>query len=456
MLTTITDVTEWTTLCGGTLLQKGTRPVERIVLDSRENCEGALFVAIKGTHTDGHAHLTAAIKGGAAAILISVPPTSFPPDVSVICVPDTARALQDAAVKWKKNVAPTCIAVTGSVGKTTTREMLAAILQAHAPTFAAPENFNTEIGAPLSVLGMPRGTKYLICEFGMRACGEIAFLSRMLQPDMGILTCIGSSHLETLGSRQAIAEAKMELICGMQGGSLVYDGEEPLLLPLRTCNVRGVPVYRSQIIKLGVHDGSTNFSYGGMCYTVKGVGAHLLYDCTLACTAARMLGLSVKEIRDGLQGFRPAAGRQELLRLKDGITLIADYYNAAPESMEAAIHALTELANGRTLAILGGMLELGAQSALYHEALGRILAARKTSLLWCIGAEAEQIAKGARDGGMTEEQIRLLPYPYQADQLAAALLPLLRPEDTILLKASRKFRLETLVTAICARLTETE
>lgn len=454
MLTSITDYKEWVRLCNGKLLKQSNRPIQRIAIDSRENCENAIFVALPGTRTDGHAHLTSAIEKGASALLISAPPPPTSKDLTIIQVPNTVDALQQAAKQWKAMVSPVCIAITGSVGKTTTKEMLFSILQNVAPTFATKENYNTEIGVPLSVLSMPQGTRFFICEFGMRAKGEIAFLSKLMSPDLGILTCIGSSHLEMLGSRNAIAEAKMELISGMQGGTLVYDGEEPLLLPLRTWSGRGVPVYRSQICKLGMRDGNTRFSYQGACYTVQGVGAHLLYDSALACTAARLLGLNEKDVRQGLQSFQPACGRQQIMHLRHNITLIADHYNAAPESMEAAIQSMIELAPARTIAVLGGMLELGECSQIYHEALGRVIAARRISLLWCIGEEAAFIAKGALAGGLDNKQLHLVKKTFEADCLAEEICSVLKPNDTILIKASRKFCFEKLIDAIAERLAE--
>lgn len=437
---------EWSSLFGGELLQCGTREITGFSVDSRTTQNGDMFLALAGRQTNGHQFLSDAIANGAAALLVQTMNIPLPSDITVIRVSDTMAALTNAAKSVLDTIAPCTIAITGSVGKTTTKGLLCAILSQQHATFATPGNYNTEIGVPLAILTMPTDTRYFLCECGMRGAGEIQHLATLLQPNIGIITCIGTSHLELLGSRAAIANAKMELTTGIKpNGTLIYDGEEPLLSPCRKrSGLRAIPVLRNRLYTLGIHEDYTNFSYMGKSYRAPLFGDALLYDAAIAITTARHLGFSEKEIQTGLSAYHAATGRQELLHPTADITILFDGYNAAPESMYAAIETLTALPAKRRIAVLGDMLELGKESVELHYALGTLIAAKGISLLFCIGKDAAWIAKGASCGGMNKAAVVLFDNHCDFESISDEIASVLCAGDLLLLKASHALGFEKL------------
>lgn len=460
-------VTEWV---GGELIFQGvseTEPIWSVCTDSREVEPGGLFCAIRGERVDGHTYIPTAQTAGCACVLCEQVPEGLAG--CYIRVADTVAALSRLAAgvrdTYLSELAVT--AVTGSVGKTTVKELCAAVLREQAPTFCREGNYNSVIGMPLCVLGI--GTEYraAVLEMGMSARGEISAMSRAARPTIAVITNVGSSHLAYLGTRENIARAKLEILDGMHpGGHLVLCGDEPLLgqeLP---------PAYRDGTAGVTVHTVSprepsadfflfdirpagegTSFSLrlpSGSCWSdlyVPAHGAHMALDAAYAAAVGYLSGMSRESVARGLGGYRAAHLRQETRCVGD-VTLVLDCYNAAPESVKAALDTLADLpTTGRRLALLGDMRELGEDSDSLHRAVGGYAATRLDGL-WTVGASGAEIAAGAAAAGLSfvrafaaegEEPNSEVIAAVVAADIAEALLP----GDTLLIKASRALRLET-------------
>jgi UDP-N-acetylmuramoyl-tripeptide--D-alanyl-D-alanine ligase len=416
-------------------------------IDSRAIAPGELFVGLSGEQADGGAYAAEALEAGAWGVLVTPQHAGAlvetHPGGAVLAHPDPLSGLQALASAWSgelRSEGAKIVAITGSTGKTSTKDILAALLAPHCRAVASPANFNTEIGLPLAVLGAPPRTEVLVLELAMRGPGQIAELTAIAQPDIGMILNVGPSHLELLGSLEAIAAAKAELIAGMRpGSSLLVPADEPLLRPHLRADL--------ELITFGDgRDGSLAASVrlaerrpdGTVVIRDRGEDialwptfgqAHNLRNLVAATGAARALGVTPR----GRLDVRFAALRGERFALPDGVVLIDDCYNANPMSMRAAIDDLAETARGRRVAVLGDMLELGPDAPRYHREVGEYAAARGVGLLVTVGPLAAETGSGFAG------EAHSVGEPSAAAELLEALL---REGDTVLVKGSRRLGLE--------------
>lgn len=458
--------------CGVNLLGKSRTAVTTACTDSREAESGSLFCAIRGERTDGHDYLAAAYAAGSRCFLCERIPADASAafqDACFLRVPDTVAALSQLAAGFRADCLPEIrvIAVTGSVGKTTTKELCAAVLRTASPTFCREGNFNSVIGMPLSVLGIGTDIRTAVLEMGMSARGEISAMSQAAHPDLAIITKIGSSHLEHLGTRENIARAKLEILDGMRpGGQLLFDGDEPLLraeMPHRRQNIRVYSVSLTDptadflATDIRPEADSTVFSLRLPTGTVWSnlrvpalLSRPLMQDAAYAAGVGFLTGMNREAVMQGLSGYHPAAMRLNRCCI-GGITVLEDCYNAAPESVQAALETLPLLAaqtGGRRMALLGDMKELGSDAVALHRATGAACADR-LDRLWTVGKLGAEIAVGAREAGMQAVTIvNRREGTADAKAVATELLSELKPGDILLIKASRAMHLEAVTEKI--------
>ncbi len=433
--------------CGGTV-DKKYEDVEFLGAgnDTRVLQPGQLFIVLQGAR-DGHDFIPAAMEKGAAAVLCSRRVGDYP----AIYVKDPRKALGDIAREEMKRIHPKVVAVTGSVGKSTTKEMIATVLSQAFRTSKTPANHNNDIGMPMAILSMPLDTQVAVTEMGMNHFGEIAYLSKICCPDVGVIINIGTAHIEFLGTREGIRQAKMEITEGMQtNGMLLLNGDDTLLRNLdrepkqrvtyfgqaEGCAVRAVDAWQDgETLRFRAEAGKLSFPVE---MTLE--GEHYIDDALAAIAVALKLGMLPEKIQAGLAAFHNISGRQEILQLEQGYTLINDCYNAGPESMAAALAVLGKKP-GRRIAVLGDMLELGDCTQAEHYRIGRI-AAEKADLVFAYGPNSGRILNGTITGGMPESKGRAF-----TDQkaLTQALIRAAKPGDVILFKASHGMHLERIL-----------
>ncbi|MBQ9746714.1 MAG: UDP-N-acetylmuramoyl-tripeptide--D-alanyl-D-alanine ligase [Clostridia bacterium] len=439
---------------GGTLL--GADPAARFFAfstDSRKISGGELFFALSGERFDAHAFVPEVIAAGAACAVVSKPQAE---NIPHILVHDTKTALGAFAKNYYSLFSSFTIGVTGSVGKTTTKEFIAAVLAEKYETAKTAGNFNNEIGLPLTLLAFEAPKNALVAEMGMSARGEISRLTRIARPDIAVITNVGSSHLENLGTRENIALAKLEIAEGLpEDGVLIMNGDEPLLRAKK--NIVKNTVFVSLIDKncdyyaYNIEEGNNFLSFvysspDGKTHEgvkIPAVGKHNVYNALCAIVVGEKAGLSEEEIRAGLMAFTPPAMRAQVQKRGD-FTVIEDCYNASPESMRASLAVLCGGAYGagRKIAFLGEMRELGRDSAKMHFDVGAYAAHAGVQVLFTFGKNAEQIALGAKSAGMSEESIFTINDTENTDGAAEKLKEIIKKDDIILFKASRALKLE--------------
>lgn len=426
---------------------RGTISVNGISTDSRTIRPGELFVPLRGENFDGHDFLVRALRNGAAACLSEEVIAGLA--VPVVQVQDTLRALGDLAAGLRRRFDGPLVAVTGSSGKTTTKEMLASILVRTAPGLKTEGNFNNLVGLPLTLFRLERDHRWAVVELGMSARGEIARLAEIAFPTVGIITNIGPAHLETLHGLDGVARAKGELFAALKpGGIAIFNADDPRVAALPVANgvtcigygIEGLARVRAERIEEG--GGAVSFRLqlddAGWPVTLKVPGRFHVYDALAAAAAALALEIPAEQIVAGLEVFVPLSGRMQSHLLDGGVILLEDYYNANPLSMQAALQALSGYGEtGRRIGVLGDMLELGVASAELHRQIGRA-AAESCDVLVTFGPQARGIADGAREACMQGEIVSC------DDPTAVAewLLPRLQPGDRLLLKGSRGMRME--------------
>ncbi len=458
-------MTELADICGGVLCCVGGEtnrdiPFHFVSTDSRESSEGTLFVAIDGARVDGHNFIGAALSLGSDCILCERIPNMLSDRKYVaVVVEDSLKAVGELAKAYDRRTSHRKVAITGSVGKTTTKEFVAAVLSESLKVHKTEGNYNSNIGMPLSMLSMSRDTEVSVLEMGMSNFGEIEYLSRIAEPDIAIVTCIGSSHMEYLGSRENICRAKMEIVKGLKkGGTLLLNGDDDLLcsypvedfVPVyvgfgencqfRACNVRTTE--KQTVFDIRYPGGSVDN------VVIPTLGNHNVYAALFAFAVGIRMNLELSAILRGLRNFVPVGMRQNIYEL-DGITVIEDCYNASPESMKAAIHVLRNVTlqkgKGRMAALLGDMYELGSRSDAFHEEVGREFAKDGGSMLFTFGNSADYIAGGAILGGMLNESIYRNRDVTKPEISGEMLLHSLREGDTLLVKASRGAAAERII-----------
>ncbi len=451
-------------ICGGMLCYVGGDvgadiPFRSVCTDSREATEGTLFVALGGERVDGHDYIAAAVRSGNDCVLCERIPESIDSKYVAVVVDDSLRAVGELAKAYDRRINHRKVAITGSVGKTTTKEFVAAVLSEGFRVHKTEGNYNSNIGMPLSMLSMQNDTEVSVLEMGMSNRGEIEYLSRIAEPDIAIVTNIGSSHMEHLGSRENICHAKMEIVKGLRkGGTLLLNGDDPMLRAYLTPGVTPVFVgietecdFRAVNIRNCIGNTIFDIEYSGGTLrniSIPVMGKHNVYAALYAFAVGIRMGLDEKTVVNGLTRYRPVGMRQRIYEV-GGITVIEDCYNASPESMKAAINVLQSLSAekkaGRMTAVLGDMYELGASSDVFHEEVGMYFAKKGGAMLYTFGENAEDIARGAILGGMNPENIFRNQSVRSPELTGEMLIHSLRAGDTLLVKASRGAAAERII-----------
>jgi len=421
-------------------------PIGRACVDSRLVRAGDLFVAMRGERTDGHLYVAAAVAQGAAAVLVEAP-CAVPQGVGLVLVDDARRALLRAARAIAGDYRGVVCAVTGSVGKTTTKELWAAALGPLGPVFRNPGNLNSDVGMPLAIFGLQQEHRAAVFELGMRGRGEIARLAGIVRPRVGIVTRIGIAHLEVLGSVEAIARAKAELLAALpQDGTAVLNADDPwtpflsLSAPPRVLLAGRDPAADLRIVEarsLGTEGSLVRLRFAGQeapC-RVRLPGDGAVADAALAVGGAVAAGVAFTDAAAAVEAATPEHGRLRTLHVR-GVTVIDDTYNASPQSVEVALRLLGEVAcPGRRIAVLGDMRELGGGEREGHVQMGRE-AAGCADLVLAVGEFAEVVAQAARAAGTSAAACQ------DASGAARWLRREARDGDVVLLKASRAVGLE--------------
>ena len=418
----------------------------RVTIDSREVGPGDLFVGLPGATHDGGRFAAQALAAGAWGVLVAprhAEDARCAPPGALLAHDDPLTALQQLARAWRRTLGAKTIAITGSTGKTSTKDILAALLQPHRATFVSRGNFNTEIGLPLELLAAPAGTEALVLEMGMRGAGQIAELTRIAEPDVGVIVNIGPAHLELLGSIEAIAAAKAELIADLHAdATAVIPANEPLLDPHRRDDIATVTFGPGGDVTLARQDAEGNVEIDAqgerVALRLDFHQQHLRGNLLAAVAAARAIGVTPGgELTVAFSGRRG-----ERTRLANGVTVIDDCYNANPMSMRAALDDLAATAGeGRRVAVLGDMLELGPDELRFHAEIGAHAAAQGVDLLVAVGDRSRATAEAF--GAAGEAQLAA-----DAAQAAALVPKLVRAGDTVLVKASRGVGLERVAEAL--------
>ena len=414
--------------------------------DTRKLEKGQLFIALQGQR-DGHEFIPAALENGAAAVLC----THCDGDYPAIVVDDTRIALGDIARGERERIGMKVVGVTGSVGKSTTKEMIAAVLETTYRVGKTPVNHNNDIGMPMAILAMAEDTEVAVLEMGMNHFREIAYLASIGKPDVAVIINIGTMHIEHLGSMEGILQAKLEILEGMDpDGRIILNGDDALLWNQHKILDRksiyfGIRNAESDIQATAIRQEngvlSFNAKVGQLEFSVELAleGAHYVQDALAAVAVGLELGVHPVSIGESLLKFRNMEGRQEIYEV-NGFTVIKDCYNAGPESMAAA---LTVLGNrpGRHVAVLGDMLELGVCAGAEHYKVGR-LAAEKADILLAFGPNSTRMLHGAITGGMSNVRARAFT---DREQLVQVLRQMAKPGDVLLFKGSRGMRMELLL-----------
>ncbi|HVE68754.1 MAG TPA: UDP-N-acetylmuramoyl-tripeptide--D-alanyl-D-alanine ligase, partial [Solirubrobacteraceae bacterium] len=414
----------------------------RATVDSREAGAGDLFVGLPGERVNGGRFAAQALAAGAWGTLTdleSAPDAGGAPPGAVLAAADPLAALQRLAREWRRELGARTIGVTGSTGKTSTKDILAAVLAPHVATVASPANLNTEIGLPLAVLGAPLGTEALVLEMAMRGPGQIAELTAIAEPDVGVIVNVGPVHLEILGSVEAVAAAKAELIRDLRpGATAVVPAGEPLLAPHLRDDVDVVTFGEGGDVRLARADGAR--------VAIQARDERVELELSFAQAHNRLNTLAAVAAALAV-GVRPAgrvevafsAGRGDRVDLPNGVAVIDDCYNANPMSMRAALEELAVTASGRRVAVLGDMLELGPDEARFHREVGAHAARRGVDLLITVGPRAAAMLDAYDGEGHAVAD---------AGEAAALLPELVEPGDTVLVKASRGVGLEVVAQAL--------
>lgn len=442
---TLKQIADW---CGGKVSARFEHlRVSRMQSDSRKVRSGDLFVALKGAKADGHDFAETAINHGAVAALVSRPISEKLPSIEV---EDTLRAYGEIAAGYRKLTGVKVVGITGSVGKTTTKEMTASVLEAVYHTAKTEGNHNNNLGLPMTIMDMPEDTEVAVLEMGMNHSGEMEYLSDIARPDLAIITNIGTMHIEHLGTREGILQAKLEIMRGMpEDGAGVFNGDEPLLWNIRAIGKHkkyyygienhACDVTATDIVEL---DDGVRFVLHGFGQQfelfVPMLGRHAVYNALAATTVGLLLGVKPEQLQTRFSSFHNTGMRQKIY-VKNGVTIIEDCYNAGPESTEAALDVLAGIkTDGRRIAVLGDMLELGNRSAAEHYRIGR-LAVGKADLLLTYGEHSVRTLTGAITGGMNPKNTDHFD---THEDMAHMLKMRVSEGDVVLFKGSRGMRME--------------
>jgi UDP-N-acetylmuramoyl-tripeptide--D-alanyl-D-alanine ligase len=455
------DVTRVAQLCQGALEGRGgDARITRVVIDSREVRDGDLFIALPGTRTHGHAHVPDALRRGAVAAIVAPGAPPLPEDLqdkALVRVKFPRKALADLARAHRRTLRCPVIAVTGSNGKSSTREIIAAALSPLGEIVQSPRSFNNELGVPLTILAAGPDTQALIVEMGTNGRGEIRSLCGIARPDMGVVTNVASAHLEGLGTLEGIAREKGALAEALpEEGLLVLNGEDERVVEMAGRTQARVVTYaigegRATVWGCRVERtprGIAVWVYGKMRLFLPVMGVHNAQGAMAAVAVALALGVAPKEMRKGLRSVRLPGLRLEKRRMR-GVHVLLDCYNANPESLQSATDELVARGGDRRkILILGDMRELGPRSDAMHRDCGRRLASR-VDVLWCVGGEARAAYEAAVEAGMHPEQVF-----WSQDVETAVRQPAVTfraDDDLVLFKASRGMALEQMAEGLLGK-----
>lgn len=437
------------------------RKVTNVAYDSRDVTADSLFCAVKGERTDGHLYIADAVKSGASCVIAEREPENVTGDFSAVIVDDTVKALGRLAGYYRSLSDAVVVAVTGSVGKTTTKDFIASVTSESFVTVKTEGNHNNEIGLPMTLLSLTADCRVAVVEMGMSSRGEISAMTKIARPDIAVITNIGTSHMANLGSRENICEAKLEIIEGLRrDGTLLINGDEPLLVSNGKCigaKLFGIHSpsadYKAMNIKSESDRTVFDVVYSNRALInveIPALGRHNVYNALTALAVGAILGMDEEHIRSGLKKFKSSGMRQRIYE-KGGVTIIEDCYNASPESMRAAIEVLVSKAKsmgGVPAALLGDMLELGEDSRLMHDQLGQFAAQMKVKKLYCYGQMAETVAEAAIKKGVRAENVYVCTDISKPEVMADMILGSIETGDVLLVKASRGIAAEKVLEAM--------
>ena len=437
-------------LMGGTLYGDGSAEITGIVRDNREVTPGAMFLAFKGENTDGHKYIPAALAAGASCCLASYLPDGV--TEGVIVVEDVQAALETLAAAYRETLKIPVLGVTGSVGKTTAKEMVASVLSQRFSVLKTQGNYNNQLGVPMTLSRIEPEHEFAVIELGVSHFGDMEPLAKMAKPDAMLITIIGRAHLEFFGDRNGVFKEKTSVLDAMKDGAPVFVNGDDDLLRSMTCPQRkitfglseGCDVRAEEIQHLP--DGTTNCVIVSkdrrIPVRITAYGEPMLYAALEGAAVGMEYGLTDDEIISGIASYAPAGDRARVIEAKN-FTIVSDCYNANPDSTAAGLRSLSRTAAKRKVAILGDMGELGAEENQLHFETGKVAAETGVELLITCGSLSKHTAAGAKENGVQQvESFDTL------DEVAAALPELIQPGDWVLVKASHSMHFEKLVAAL--------
>jgi len=437
-----------------------------VSIDSRNISADDVFVAIVGDVHDGHNFINDVLKQGIVGLVVNREKAKDLPisawqtqNVACVAVADTTRALGDLAAFHRSRTDVSVIAITGSNGKTTTRQMTAEVVAKKFNTLSTVGNYNNQIGVPLTLLRLISEHKWAVVELGTNRPGEIARLAQICSPDIGVITNIGPAHLEGLGSLDGVMREKGQLIEHLKaGGKAVLNADDRRVYKIAAQTKKEVLLFgqseNARIRATAVKEKAAGISFNldlpkeSLRVNLKVPGQFMVINALAASAVGHLLGLSAKDIKAGLEKFKPAWGRMNIFQTANGIHIIDDTYNANPDSMKSAITTLKSLrANNRSILVAGDMLELGEQAESLHRQVGAWAAAAGINQLWVTGDFAGAVIEGAKDAGMKVEHI----FAGSREKLLIELQKSLKPGDWVLVKGSRGARMDAVVEGLKQR-----
>lgn len=449
-------LTQLANACGGQLIcADGEKTVSEVVTDSRKICEGTVFVALCGEKFDGHNFVEQSFSQGAICCVVN---NDFEEDndMPLIKVENTYAALRDIAAYYRSRFDIPAVAITGSVGKTSTKDMVASVLEKHYNVLKTEGNFNNEIGLPLTAFRLGSDNDIAVFEMGMSAFGEISRLTRIAVPETAIITNIGFSHIEHLGSRENILKAKLEILEGIpSGGTVILNGDDPFLnsvvgtLPFETLTY-GIENQSCDVVAFNIKKSAEGTEFEVKIeeeiykVQVNVPGLHHVYNALSAILTGEIYNMPAEEIIAGIADFKPSGMRQNVTVVDDKV-LIKDCYNASPTSMKSGLEVLSVTPpksledEFRRVAVLGDMLELGDFAEEAHRAVGRLCCEYDLGCLIAVGPNAKFVAEGAIENGFNSSELYVF---YDNTSAKEHILDILKSNDVILFKGSRGMRLE--------------
>lgn len=430
------------------------RALHSVETDSRALREDSLFIPLIGERFDAHDFLDTALSGGAAGCLCMRLPKAMLPGKFYILVENTQTALGDLAKYYRRKFDIPYIAVTGSVGKTTTKEMLATVLGQKYKVLKTEGNFNNEIGLPLTLFRLDHTHELCVLEMGMNHFGEIDYLARLVEPDAAVITNIGAAHIENLGSYENVCKAKCEIFAHMKPGSLaVLNGDDGRLHALQGTLAQEIRFYgtdhrlpyrASELVSLGDRGLRCTIDTPTACLSVSipSLGNHMAYAALAATVIGEHYGLTPQEISEGIRQFVPTKMRMNVLSFGD-VTVLDDAYNANPQSMRAALEVLAQSDSAYKVAILGDMFELGTLGKTLHHGIGDYAGRLGIDCLVAVGELSRDIYQAAKNSSIPDV------FYFETKEETKTMLPeLLKPGASILVKASRGMEFEYLIKEI--------